>query len=55
MPVHVVKREGKFRVVEAESGQIAKTKAGTAADGGGHASYEAASKQAKAINASGER
>ncbi len=50
MPVKVVKRGEKFRVVE-PSGQIAKNNAGTAVDGGGFGSKEAAARQARAINA----
>lgn len=51
MPVKVVKRGAKYRVVEASSGAIAKNKGGTAADGGGHASEAKAKAQARAINA----
>jgi len=54
MPVHVVKRAGKFRVVGA-GGRIEKTAKGKARDGGGHASKEKARRQARAINAGGRR
>ncbi len=52
MPVTVKKIKGKFRVVEASTGKIAKNQGGTALDGGGHGSEEAAKKQARAVNAS---
>lgn len=54
MPVKVVKRGEKFRVVEAASGKIAKNSAGTAVDGGGSSSKARASAQARAINANTE-
>lgn len=49
MPVKVVKRGEKFRVVEASTGRIAK-RGGTAIDGGGHSSRSSASSQARAVN-----
>lgn len=52
MPVKSVKRGSKFRVVEASTGRIAKTRGGTPVDGGGHASKGKASRQASAINSS---
>ena len=52
MPVKSVKRGSKFRVVEASTGRIAKNRAGTPVDGGGHASQGKASRQASAINTS---
>ncbi len=51
MPVKVEKRSGKYRVVEASSGRIAKNASGTAADGGGTTNRERAARQARAINA----
>ena len=51
MPVHVVKRGDKYRIVE-KSGKIAINSAGTAIDGGGHSSQSAAQKQATAVNTS---
>jgi hypothetical protein len=51
MPVHVVKRGDKYRIVE-KSGRIATNAAGTAIDGGGHNSKEAAQRQATAVNIS---
>lgn len=51
MPVTAKKVGKKYRVVEAETGAIAKNKAGTAADGGGHATMMAATRQARAMNA----
>lgn len=53
MPVTVRKRDGKFRVVEAGTGNIARNKAGTPVDGGGHATRPGATAQARAINAGG--
>jgi hypothetical protein len=50
MPVKVSKR-GKYRVVDATTGKIAKNAAGTAIDGGGFASKNKASQQARAVNA----
>jgi len=55
MPVKVQKRGTKWRVIEANSGNIAKNQAGTALDGGGHASKVAAIKQIGAINSSKRR
>lgn len=52
MPVKVYKRRGKYRVVEAANGRIAKTRKGNARDGGGHRSKSKAEAQARAINAS---
>lgn len=52
MPVKTVKRGGKYRVVEAATGKIAKNAAGTALDGGGKASKTAVEKQASAVNIS---
>lgn len=49
MPVMAKKVGGKYRVVEAATGKIAKNKAGTPVDGGG-SSAEGARKQAAAIN-----
>ena len=50
MPNTVKKVAGQWRVVEAATGQITKNNAGTAVDGGGHASKMAARRQATAIN-----
>ena len=52
MPVTVVKRGAKYRVVEADTKKIAATPNGKARDGGGHADQAKASRQARAINAS---
>ena len=49
MPVKVVKRGNKYRVVES-NGRIVKNKSGTAVDGGGHRTRIAATRQARAIN-----
>lgn len=50
MPVKAVKRGGKYRVIEADTGRIAKHKSGTPVDGGGHKTREKAERQSKAIN-----
>ena len=50
MPVKTVKRGDKFRVVESATGRIAKTSAGKARDGGGHADKAKATRQVRAIN-----
>lgn len=50
MPVRVVKRAGKFRLVE-PSGRIAKTHLGHAMDGGGSRSKAIRTRQASHINA----
>jgi len=55
MPVVVRKRRGKYRVVEADSGRIAKSSKGHAADGGGHGTKTKADRQARAINAAWSR
>jgi hypothetical protein len=52
MPVKVLRRNGIFRVVEANTGRIAKNAGGTAVDGGGHSSRRMATGQVRAINAS---
>jgi hypothetical protein len=52
MPVTVKKVGNRYRVVEADTGNIVKNKAGTAVDGSGHGTKAAAMQQAKAINAS---
>lgn len=51
MPVTVRKRRGKYRVIEAKTGHIAKSKKGNASDGGGHIAKIRATRQATAINA----
>ena len=50
MPVKVMKRGEKYRVVEASTGKLVKNSAGTPADGGGHPNKVAAESQARAIN-----
>lgn len=55
MPNKVVKRGGKFRVIDANTGKVTKNSAGTAVDGGdggGHSSASKARSQAAAINTS---
>lgn len=51
MPAATKKEGSKYRVVEADSGNIV-TKDGNPVDGGGHASKAEADRQARAINAS---
>ncbi len=55
MPVTTAKREDKFRVVESDTGRIAKNRGGKALDGGGHGSKDKAQKQASAVNISQAR
>lgn len=50
MPVKAANRKGKFRVIETATGRIAKNKAGTAIDGGGHRTMTQAVKQVGAVN-----
>lgn len=50
MPVKVVKKADKYRVVEAKTGKLAKSSKGTPADGGGHKDRTKAAAQARAIN-----
>lgn len=50
MPVKAAKKGKAYRVVEADTGKIAK-KGKKAVDGGGHATKAAAQRQAQAINA----
>lgn len=52
MPVTTKKVKGKTRIVEKDTGHIAKNKAGTAIDGGGFDSEAAAKKQMAAVNIS---
>lgn len=54
MPVKVVKRGDKYRIVEEVNGEerIVKTGKGNAVDGGGHKTREEADRQARAINRS---
>ena len=52
MPLTVKKRGDKYRVVEVDTGRIAKNAAGTSLDGGGHKSEAAAEKQKAAVNIS---
>lgn len=55
MPVKITKRKNKYRIIETETGKIAKNKAGTALDGGGHKTSGQAQKQASAVNISQAR
>ena len=50
MPVKVQKRGDVYRVIEADSGRIAKTLNGNPRDGGGHGDRGKAVRQARAIN-----
>lgn len=52
MPVTVKKQRGQYRVVEADTGKIAKNKGGTALDGGGHGEIGKTKAQARAVNRS---
>ncbi len=51
MPVSVKKQGPRFRLVE-PTGRIAKNRAGTSIDGGGHLTRDKAIKQAQAVNIS---
>ena len=55
MPVVARFMKDKYRVVESDTGRIAKNQKGTALDGGGHTLKSDADKQARAINASKKR
>ena len=50
MPVKVQKRGDVYRVIEADSGRIAKTMNGNPRDGGGHGDRDKAMRQARAMN-----
>lgn len=50
MPVRVERRDGKYRIVEISTGDIASTEKGNAVDGGGHDDKLTATRQAAAIN-----
>lgn len=52
MPYLVKKIKDKFRVVDKNTGKIAKNASGTAVDGGGHSSEAKARKQQSALNIS---
>ena len=52
MPVCVKRIKDLYRVVECTTQTISKNKAGTAVDGGGHKTKQAAIKQVNAINIS---
>ena len=52
MPLSIIKQGRKYRVVEDSTKSIAKTEKGSAIDGGGHKSKDAALKQIQAINIS---
>ena len=49
MPASVARREGLWRVIESD-GKLARNKAGSLVDGGGHTSKSAAEAQVRAIN-----
>lgn len=51
MPYKVEERDGKYRVILADTGNIAMNAAGTSVDGGGHDTKEDAEAQARAIEA----
>lgn len=50
MPVKVRRVGNRWRIVETATGKIARNAAGTSIDGGGHATSDAARKQAAAVN-----
>lgn len=49
MPYRVERRDNKFRLVRADTGQIATNASGTALDGGGHATRQEAEAQQRAV------
>lgn len=55
MAVEVKKRKGKFRLVEIETGKLAKTQYGNPVDGGGHEEKAKAERQASYINGAKKR
>ncbi len=55
MPVKSAQRGNKVRIVEADSGRIARNKAGTPMDGGGHSTKSEAARQVRAVNRSLKR
>lgn len=50
MPYKVARQGNKYRILD-EDGRIAKNNSGSAMDGGGHNSGDAAMRQVKAVNA----
>ena len=52
MPLTTRKIKDKWRIVEKDTGKVAKNKGGTALDGGGHPTQPAADKQVSAISVS---
>jgi len=52
MPVTTKRIRSKYRVVEADTGELATNARGTPVDGGGHMSQQQAESQVRAINAS---
>ena len=52
MPVKAVKKGDKWRVIDADTGRIAKNQGGTAIDGGGHTTRKKAIDQVRAVNRS---
>ena len=55
MPLKGKKINGKWRIIEADTGEIAKNDSGTALDGGGHETPAQASRQISAISISKAR
>lgn len=55
MPLTTEKRGKKWRVIEKNTGKIAKNAAGTAMDGGGHSTQNKAKSQIRGINISKAR
>lgn len=50
MPVCVGKKDGKWRVIECATGDVAKNAAGTPMDGGGSADRARVARQVAAVN-----
>ena len=51
MPVMTRKLRGKFRLIESESGKLARNEKGTPIDGGGSQDKAKVDRQARAVNA----
>ena len=52
MPVRVIKRGAKYRIIDVATGKLTKRKGGKSVDGRGHATRAKAKLQAAAINLS---
>lgn len=55
MPVRAEEQNGKWRIIEVASGQLARRQNGDPVDGGGHTNKRGALRQAAAINQDQQR